>query len=98
MAKQREVAHRPGILEMVSRVEGGPFYTIKQVSRMIDRDPDTIRRWQKQEENEHLKPGHQMQLGDGTTGQFVWLYTKDDVKRLREHSAKVRPGRPRKVE
>jgi hypothetical protein len=92
MARRSDVK-RPGIIDMVSRVAGGPFYTIKQVSTMIGKDPDSIRRWQKA--NEDLRPTHQMPLGEDK-GQYVWLYTEADVKRLREFSATLRPGRPRK--
>ena len=95
MARRQDVK-RPGIIDMVSRVAGGPFYTIKQVSTMIGKDVDSIRRWQKAHEN--LRPSHKMELGDGTTGQFVWLYNDADVRKLREFSATLRPGRPRKQE
>lgn len=97
MPKQHIEVHRPGIIDMVSRIPGGPYYTIKQVSVKIGRDPDTIRRWQKA--NPELKPTHQMPLGeDPSTEQFVWLYTDADVRKLREFAATLRVGRPRKEE
>ena len=84
----------PGILDMVSRVEGGPYFTISQMATMLGKDADTIRRWAKN--NESLKPTHKMDLGDGSKGSFVWLYTEEDVQRYREHAKTVKVGRPRK--
>lgn len=96
MPKHRIEVKRPGIIDMVSRIPGGPYYTISQVATMVGRDPDTIRRWQKA--NAALKPTHQMPLGeDQSTGQYVWLYTDADVRRLREYAATLRVGRPRKA-
>lgn len=92
----KQDVRRPGILEMISRIEGGPYYAISQVAKMIGRDPDTIRRWQRAKEE--LRPTNKMELGDGSTDQFVWLYTQQDVRNLRNYSATVKVGRPRKEE
>jgi len=94
VARRGDVRKPPGIIDMVSRVAGGPFYTIKQVSVKIDKDPDTIRRWQRA--NPELRPTHQMPLGEEGSGQFVWLYTDADVKALLAYGATLRVGRPRK--
>lgn len=77
----------PGILDLVSRAEGGPFYTRKQVADRVGRSIDTIIRWEKEPMN---RPTHKMNLGEKG---FVWLYTEADVSRLTKFADKQRPGR-----
>lgn len=68
----------------VPRGQWKNYYTIRQVARMIGREPQTIKNW--------LRSGavsgatHYGVRGDGSTNQFVWLYTKRDVARLRKHA------------
>lgn len=90
------MARLPGILEMVSRIEDGPYYTISQVATMIGRDADTIRRWTKK--NPELAPQYRMNLGSKGSGAFVWLYDDEDVKKFKEYALTVKVGRPRKEE
>lgn len=79
----------PGILDLVSRAEGGPYYTTKQVADLVGRSPDTIRRWARIQ-----RPSHKMELGDHS---FVWLYTEQDVSRLQKFASEQKPGRKKKI-
>lgn len=93
--EERKMAdEKPGIVRMVSRIEGGPYYTISQVADQLGRDITTIRRWIKR--NPSLHPTHKMTLGDGTKGQFVWLYTYEDISRMQDYVSTLRVGRPSK--
>lgn len=84
-----------GIEKLVTRIEddGGPFFTIKQVSERLGRSKDTIRRWC--EQNEDLHPTHKMPLGESGNS-YVWLYTEDDIRRMEEYSSTIKIGRPPK--
>lgn len=63
--------------------------TASGAAYLINRSTDTVRRW-------HRKglcvPSQSMQAGQLT----VWLYTMDDIKRLREVARTQKPGRKRK--
>lgn len=76
-----------GILDLVSRAEGGPFYTRKQVADRVGRSIDTIVRWGKEDIENH--PTHKMRLGKS----FVWLYTEADISRLTDFAGKQNHGR-----
>lgn len=60
--------------------------TASGAAYLVNRSPDTIRRW-------HRKgicvPSQSMQAGQLT----VWLYTQDDIKKLREVARQQKPGR-----
>jgi len=77
----------PGIIDLVSRAEGGPFYTRKQVADRVGRSIDTIIRWGK--DNPELHPTHKMPLGKS----FVWLYTEADISVLQEFASHQKTGR-----
>lgn len=79
-----------GIVDMVSRLEGGHFYTIGQVAQAVGRDKDTIRRWQ--QDHPELHPKHNMPLGE--KGYKVWLWTEKEVETLKEFARNQKPGRP----
>lgn len=83
----------PGILSLVARAEGGPFYTTSQVATMVGRSPDTIRRWAKKPE---CAPTHRMPLGKGKA--YVKLYTDADISRLKRYALKQHAGPLRKGE
>lgn len=76
----------------VPRGQWKNYYTIRQVGKLIGREPQTIKTW--------LRSGavsgatHYGVRGDGTTAQYVWLYTKRDVSRLRRYAetSKERQG------
>lgn len=81
-----------GILRLVSRVDGGPYYTIRQVADRLDRSVDTIRRWVN--EGSVPAPTHKMDLGEGGKS-FVWLYTEEDIEIYEAYATIVKVGRPR---
>lgn len=81
------------VLEAVKKLKGGPFYTVHEVAEKIGRSVDTIKRWTRNPNNKNLRPFYRLDLSDKS---FVWLYTEEDVKRLREHAQTVRSGRPTK--
>lgn len=72
----------------VPRSQWKNYYTIRQVGKLIGREPQTIKNW--------LRSGavsgatHYGVRGSGSTGQFVWLYTKRDVARLRKYADESR--------
>lgn len=82
-----------GILHLVARVDGGPYYTIKQVAERLGKSTDTIRRWVRDEVVP--APSHKMDLGEEGKS-FVWLYTEDDIEVYEAYSTITRPGRPRR--
>lgn len=82
-----------GILSMVARVEGGPFYTTKQVADRVGRSRDTIKRWR--DEGSIPEPKHKMDLGEEGKS-FVWLYTEEDAEMIEAYATVVRPGRPKR--
>lgn len=82
-----------GILHLVSRVDGGPYYTVRQVADRLGKSTDTIRRWAR---TVHA-PSHKMDLGvEGKS--FVWLYTEDDIEIYEAYATIVKVGRPKKRE
>lgn len=85
--------NQKGIMALVARVEGGPYYTITQVAEMIGKSTDTIRRWVK--EGSVPAPTNKMNLGEEGNS-FVWLYTKEDVEMMAAYATIVQRGRPRK--
>jgi hypothetical protein len=84
-----------GIIKLVHRAEhpDGPFKTIGEVAEYFERDRSTIRKWCKRIGD---IPSHSMPLND--KGQFVWLYTENDIRELEKYSATINPkgGRPKK--
>jgi hypothetical protein len=56
---------------------------------MIGRSRDTLRRWRISEE---FVPSFKMDAGELE----VWLYSDDDIERLRKFAATKKPGRPPK--
>lgn len=76
-----------GIIDLVSRAEGGPFYTRKQVADRVGRSIDTVTRWGKKYPKYH--PTNKMPLGKS----FVWLYTEADIERLSRFADSQMPGR-----
>lgn len=83
-----------GIINLVSQVDRGKYKTIKQVSDAIGRSPSQIKAAIR---NGRVSgPTHKMPLGDGTTNSFVWLYTNNDIRRLRRYFAGTKPG-PKKA-
>lgn len=88
--------HEGGILNLVSRIEEGDFYTIAQVARQLKKSDSTIKRWIN-EDPKRLKPTHYMPIGK-TGKNFVWLYTDEDISRIAAHGKNKKPGRPKKIE
>jgi hypothetical protein len=86
-----------GIEKIVSRAEGGPWFTKNQVAKLLERHPDTIDRWQK--EGKVLRPTHRMPLGDEGES-FVWLYSEDDVRAYQAYASSINPsgGREKRAE
>lgn len=82
-----------GIIDLVSRADGGPFYTVSQVAQMIGKSKEQVKRYWQLKPN--LKPKYKMPLGEREDN-FVWLYTDDDVRALRDYASKQHPGRPKK--
>lgn len=80
-----------GIISLVSKADRGQYRTIKQVSEKIGRSQSQIKAAIR--DGKVSGPTHQMPLGDGTKGAFVWLYTETDIRRLRRYFSKTRPGR-----
>ena len=63
--------------------------TTSGAAYLVNRSPDTIRRWKRQG---LCVPSESMQSGQLT----VWLYTHEDIKRLREIARTQKPGRQKK--
>jgi len=61
-------------------------YTASGAAYLVNRSPDTVRRWHRQG---LCVPSKSMKAGQLT----VWLYTLDDIKKLREVARTQRPGR-----
>lgn len=66
-----------------------PRYTITQAARMVDRSPDTLRRWRAEG---NACPSHKVFFGKTE----VYLYDKADIQAMKKFAAKQRPGRKKK--
>lgn len=64
-------------------------YTRSKAAWQVNRSPDTLKRWHRLG---LVVPSQRMQAGKLN----VWLYTDDDIKRLREFARMQKPGRKRK--
>ncbi len=84
---------RHGILALIERAEGGPFFTYRQVGEAVGRSHDTIRYWVEQGNID--PPTHRMPLGDNGEKAWVWLFTQDDLEVIEAYSYIVHPGRPK---
>ncbi len=62
------------------------YYTRSRAAYQVNRSTDTLKRWHK---NGLCIPSASMQAGKLT----VWLYSDDDIKRLREVARNQKPGR-----
>lgn len=62
------------------------YYTINEVAGKIHRAPKTIKAWIRSGE---VKGATRYGVrGDGSSDQFVWLYTQTDLNRLRRYARK----------
>lgn len=68
---------RSGFHKVISRLEGGPYYTVAQVGWIIEVDPKTVKQWIKQGK---VDPAS---LFTEISGSLVYLYTDADVERFR---------------
>jgi len=79
----------PGIHDLISGVEGGPYYTRSQVAKEVSRSRQTIIRWEKA----GLITPREIP-SDEATGQYVMLYTKEGLEEVREISKLIGTGKP----
>lgn len=68
---------RSGFHKVISRLEGGPYYTVAQVAWIIEVDPKTVKQWIKQGKVD------QATFQTEISGSLVYLYTDEDVERFR---------------
>jgi DNA-binding transcriptional MerR regulator len=61
-------------------------YTRSKASKLVNRSTDTLKRWH---HSGLLVPSTQMQAGKLR----VWLYTEEDITKLKQIAATRRPGR-----
>ena len=61
-------------------------YTRAGAAYMVSRSTDTLKRWHR---SGLCVPSQSMQAGQLT----VWLYTNDDIRKLREVARRQKPGR-----
>lgn len=85
--------NKHGVLSLVSRIEGGPYYTYAQVAERVGKSKDTIIRWVN--EGSVPPPTHRVNLGEEGKS-FAWLFTEEDIEIIEAYSYIVRPGRPKK--
>lgn len=71
---------RSGFHQVISRIPGGPYYTVAQVAWIVEVDPKTVKQW--------IKKGKIPRASFYTeiSGSMVYLYTDDDVERIREYA------------
>lgn len=62
----------------IERIEDGPYYTVKEVAFLIERDLSTVKRWIRSGRIERASKYIKLH------GELVYLYTPDDVERFRE--------------
>lgn len=63
-----------------------PRYTTSQAAEEVGRHPDTLKRWR---DSGVGVPSEQATFG--TT--VVWLYTREDIEKLRKTARTMKPGR-----
>lgn len=68
---------RSHIHRTIDRIEGGPYYTIKELAFLIERDPKTVKRWISAGRIDRASKYIKLH------GELVYLYTPDDVERFR---------------
>ncbi|MFE9742928.1 hypothetical protein [Streptomyces sp. NPDC006477] len=83
-----------GIINLVSQAGQGQYKTISQVATEVGRSMSAIKNAIRS--GKVSGPTHRMTLGDGTTGQFVWLYTEADIRRLQKYFSELQPGPKKK--
>ena len=66
-------------------------YTTSGAAYVVNRSPDTLRRWRRQG---LCVPSQKMQAGQVS----VFLYTAEDIEKLRLIARSQKPGRKREVE
>lgn len=70
----------------IPKQKWGNYYTIQDVARKIRRTPKTIKAWIRS--GEVVGATRYGVRGDGSSDQFVWLYTQTDINRLRKFGNK----------
>lgn len=65
------------------------MHTRSRAAYLVNRSPDTLKRWHR---TGICIPSDSMQAGKLK----VWLYTDDDIKRLKETALTQKPGRKKK--
>jgi DNA-binding transcriptional MerR regulator len=66
------------------------WYTRSRAARLINRSPDTLKRWH--------KSGLFIPSGNMSAGKLkVWLYSDSDIQTLKEVAQKQKPGRKPKT-
>lgn len=70
-----------------------PALKIGEVGKMLDRKPDTIRKWEKKD---WIPTARQWNIGTGEKKKIVRFYDPKDVETIRDLVSSVHQGRPRK--
>lgn len=70
-----------------------PALKIGEVGKMLDRKPDTIRKW---EQKEWIPEARQWDIGIDGKKKIVRFYSPKDVETIRDLVSSVHQGRPRK--
>lgn len=70
-----------------------PALRIGEVAKMLDRKPDTIRKW---ERKEWIPEPGKWDIGTGDKKKIVRFYSPKDVEVIRDLVSSVHQGRPRK--
>lgn len=65
------------------------MHTRSRAAYLVNRSPDTLKRWHRMG---ICVPSSSMQAGKLK----VWLYSEDDIKRLKEVAQKQKPGRKKR--
>lgn len=79
------MARNEGIHTMVRRMSP-TRYTVKEAAGLVGKSPDTLTRWRK---TGTYEPSESIKAGSLT----VWLYTDDDIDRMRRLAKTMKPGR-----
>lgn len=66
--------------KLISKLEGGPYYTVVEVAWLIERTPKTVKQWIRQGKTD--PPSRYLEV----YGERVYLYTEEDVERFRTYS------------
>ena len=72
VAKGQSHFHR-----LIATLPEGPYYTIKEAAWLVERKPKTVKKW--------IREGRVDQASKfiRVFGELVYLYTEDDIERLR---------------